>query len=154
MFLGILLWEAADPEAAALLARAAELALEIGLNRIAAVSEALQARVLHEAGKLELALEHAERARVSLERFGAELADRIVIAGTLALVRRSLGEGARADEIEKSLRKRVAGEGAQIRSPLVRLRQARAAERLLEAVLSPEGPVYPRVRLEGPAAEA
>ena len=35
----------------------------------------------------------------------------------------------------------------RIRSPLLRLRHQRAARRLLEAVLSPDGPVYPRVRI-------
>jgi hypothetical protein len=80
-----------------------------------------------------------------LDRFGAELSDRIVITGTHALVLRTDGVEKRATELEKRLSERLRRETARIRSPLLRLRHQRASRRLLEAVLSPSGPVYPRV---------
>ena len=151
MFLGILLWEQADPEALATLEGVSSLASEIGLNRIAAVSLALQARVHREAGRLPRAAELAERAMELLERFGAELHDRIVISGTKALILTTQARDAEAERLARSLRERVESDAARMRSPLFKLRYGRAAERLLAAVLSPEGPVWPRAHLETPA---
>jgi tetratricopeptide (TPR) repeat protein len=151
LFLGIQLWEAALPEAAEMLSRASELAVEMGLNRVEAVTRSIQARIAREAGRIPEALEQSDRAMALLDRFGAELSDRIVIAGTHALVLRTDGEEKRALELEKRLSDRLRRETARIRSPLLRLRHQRASRRLLEAVLSPSGPVYPRV---GEADEA
>ena len=155
MFLGILLWEQADPEALATLEGVAELAAAIGLNRIAAVSLALQARVHRESGRLERAAELSGRAVALLERFGAELHDRIVISGTQALVLTTQARDAEAVRIAGALRQRIESDAARMRSPLFKLRYARAAERLLSAVLSPDGPVWPRAHLEsGPGKPA
>lgn len=83
-----------------------------------------------------------------LARFGAELSDRIVIEGTHALVLRTLDRAEEAAEIELALRERVERENGRLESPLARLRHSRASERLLGAVLSPEGPVYPRAAVD------
>jgi hypothetical protein len=99
------------------------------------------------------ALGLSEKAMALLDRFGAELSDRIVITGTHGLVLRTGGEEKRARELEKKLSDRLRRETARIRSPLLRLRHQRASLRLLEAVLSPEGPVYPRVREDASQAE-
>lgn len=149
MFLGILLWEQADIEALRTLEGVSELALAIGLNRIAAVSHALQARVHREAGRLERASALLEDAMNLLERYGAELHDRIVITGTRALVLGTLGRAEEAERLVGKLRDRIREDTARMRSPLLKLRHARAAERLLAAVLSPEGPIYPRAHLGG-----
>lgn len=146
LFLGILLWEGAVPEAQALLARAVDLAVQMGLNRVEAVTRSIQARIAREGGKLDLALASSTQAMELLATFGAELSDRIVIAGTHALVLSTRGEVKEARAIEKKLRERLARENARIKSPLLRMRQMRASVRLLEAVLSPDGPVFPRVR--------
>lgn len=148
LFLGILLWEAYDPEAAPMLARTAELAVEMGLNRVEAISLALQARILRERGDLPGALHASTRAMDLLARYGAELGDRIVITGTHALVLDSQGQGDEGRALERKLSERLKRENARIKSPLLRLRQARASARLVEAVLSPDGPVYPRLREE------
>ena len=71
-----------------------------------------------------------------------------MITGTHALVLRTMDRAREAEELEKELTGRVARENLRLASPLLRLRHARASERLLAAVLSPAGPVYPRIRVE------
>jgi len=83
-----------------------------------------------------------------VRRFGAELADRIVILGTRALVLETSGLVDEARAIERSLYDRLERENTRVRSPLLRLRQSRAGERMLRAVLSAEGPLYPRARID------
>jgi site-specific recombinase XerD len=131
-----------------MLERAHELALEMGLNRVEAMTCALRARLHREKGELDAALALSEHAMELLERFGAELSDRIVIAGTHALVLRTLERESEARPIIERLTDRVERENARLASPLHRLRHTRATERLIAAVLSPEGPVYPRVRVD------
>lgn len=148
LFLGILLWEAADPEARSMLERAGELSVDMGLNRLEAVSCAIRARIHREGADLAAAHALSARAMELLARFGAELSDRIVIEGTHALVLRTLDRAEEAAEIELALRERVERENGRLESPLARLRHSRASERLLGAVLSPEGPVYPRAAVD------
>ena len=154
MFLGILLWEADDPEAEAMLVRTVALASEMGLNRVEALAAAIEARVRRERGDLDAALARSARANELLEQVGAELADRIVIGATRALLLRNSGRGADADAIESDLRERIAERRDRIASPLLRMRHQRSALRLLEAALSPDGPIYPRVRLSEEALRA
>ncbi|MCY2960135.1 MAG: protein kinase [Planctomycetota bacterium] len=153
-FLGILLWENDDPAAAAMLERAAALSDEMGLNRITALVSGVRARIaLLQARDHSAALLWSASAEDLVRRFGAELADRIVILGTRALVLETAGLVDEARSIERALYERLERENARVRSPLLRLRQSRAGQRLLEAVLTAEGPLYPRVRIdEGPAA--
>ncbi|MFN0243510.1 MAG: serine/threonine-protein kinase PknK [Planctomycetota bacterium] len=152
LFLGILLWEQADPEASAILRRSSDLAVEMGLNRVEAVASAIQARISREARDLAHAERASARAMDLLERYGAELGDRVVITGTRALVLRTAERAREGDALEAELRERLRRENTRIRSPLLRLRHGRASMRLLEAVLSPVGPVFPRVRVD-PAHE-
>jgi hypothetical protein len=105
-----------------------------------------------DAGDLEAAFASSEEANALLAKVGAELGDRIVIAGTHALVLESLGRREQAASATKKLSERLRVESARIKSPLLRLRHQRTAQRLVEAVLSPEGPVYPRARLEADAS--
>ncbi len=151
-FLGILLWENDDSAAAAMLERAAELADEMGLNRITALVSGVRARMA-----LLLLRDHAAALKWSaagvdlVRRFGAELADRIVILGTRALVLETAGMVDEARAIERTLYERLERDNARVRSPLLRLRQSRAGERMLDAVLSSDGPLYPRARIETPS---
>jgi hypothetical protein len=81
-------------------------------------------------------------------RYGAEFADRIVILDTRALVLETSEMVDEARAIERALYDRLERENARVRSPLLRSRQGRAGERMLRAVLSAEGPLYPRARIE------
>lgn len=148
-FLGILLWENDDPAAAAMLERAAALSDEMGLNRVTALVSGVRARIaLIQARDHAAALAWSASAEDLVRRFGAELADRIVILGTRALVLETAGLVDEARAIERGLSDRLQRENARVRSPLLRMRQSRAGQRMLEAVLSPDGPLYPRARLE------
>ncbi len=146
LWLGILLWERGDPEAARLLGRTAELAREIGLDRVEAVTLAIQARIALLGGELPRALQAIERAAHLLELRGAELPDRVAIAGTRALVLESAGRSGEAAELRAGLRRRLRRENQRIRGLIPQQRHRLAATRLLESVLSAEGLVYPRVR--------
>ncbi|MBL8863326.1 MAG: protein kinase [Planctomycetes bacterium] len=147
-FLGILLWERDDPAAAAMLERAAALAEELGLNRITGLVSGVRARLALLQGKDHAAaLTWSAAGEESVRRYGAELADRIVILGTRALVLATAGLVDEARAIERDLLERLERQNQGVRSPLLRLRQSRAGERLLAAVLSAEGPLYPRAQL-------
>jgi len=148
-FLGILLWENDDPAAAAMLEGAAALSDEMGLNRITALVSGVRARIaLLQVRDHAAALAWSASAEDLVRRFGSELADRIVILGTRALVLETAGLVDEARAIERGLSDRLQRENARVRSPLLRLRQSRAGQRMLEAVMSAEGPLYPRARIK------
>jgi tetratricopeptide (TPR) repeat protein len=148
-FLGILLWEKDDPTAALVLERAAALAAEMGLNRISGLVCGVRARIaLLQARDHDAALTWSARGEESVRRYGAETADRLVILGTRALVLETAGLVDEARAIERDLLERLERQNQGVRSPLLRLRQRRAGERLLAAVLSAEGPLYPRFRID------
>jgi tetratricopeptide (TPR) repeat protein len=151
LWLGILMWEQEDPAAERQIESTVRLAREIGLGRVEALAVAIRARVRRDAGHLEAALRDADRARELVEVRGAELADRIVILGTRALVLKDAGRPKEARQIVTDLRRRLRRVNARISSEVTRRRHRVASTRLLEAVLSPEGVVYPRVRLPGSA---
>ncbi len=148
LFLGILLGEAGDREATAFLERALERGRALGMTRLEALGLAVWARVQREQGRAQPALEATTRALAILERHGAELMDRAVIVGTHALLLDELGRGREARELVRALRRRMRRETERFSSELVRRRHRLASTRLLEAVLSPQGPVYPRIRLQ------
>jgi serine/threonine-protein kinase len=148
LFLGILLWEADDPAAQRTLEDAAQLASDLGLSRIEQLADALRARIEHAAGRLEAALELSARAVAALERHGAEWNDRVVVVATRAMCLRSAGRTKEADALELSLRRQLERENKALTSPAMRLRHRRRGEALVAAAASPEGPVYPRVRLD------
>ncbi len=157
LFLGTLLAEradgageyGADREARATLERSLRLAQELGLARIEALCSAILARVERRAGKLEAALTRVEHAANLVNRFGAELLDRIVVEGTRALVLRELGRKRDGRRAASDLRQRLVRENRTIRDRIVKKRHMASAKALLESALSPDGPLYPRVPLEG-----
>jgi serine/threonine protein kinase/tetratricopeptide (TPR) repeat protein len=148
LFLGILLAEQDDPAGRMQLARCARVAAEMGLSRVEAVCIAIQARIAYQTDP-QAALGLSERAVALLVRAGAELIDRIVIRGTHAMILGALGREAEAALQIERLQRRMAAATGRIESPLLQRRQRLATGQLLKAALSPEGPVYRRVRLEG-----
>ncbi|MCZ6597811.1 MAG: protein kinase [Planctomycetota bacterium] len=148
LWLGILLWEADHRAALATIDRARALAREIGFYRAEAVALGILSRVHRAADRLERADAMSARAAELIERHGAELVDRIAVLGTRALVLETRGRGAEARELLKELRRRMRRQNRLIRDARLRRGQRVYATRLLEAVLSPDGPVYPRFGLE------
>ena len=144
LWLGTLLAEADDPEAASALASAAALAKEVGLHRPEAMAYALAARAELIDGDLRGALELAERAKKMLDQQGAELRDRIVITGTWALVLHDNGRGEEAVKVTKELRRKMRSASGRIGDGSLRKLHRKQTTKLLESVLSAEGPVYPR----------
>ncbi|HUR29309.1 MAG TPA: hypothetical protein VM509_14065, partial [Planctomycetota bacterium] len=147
LWLGILLWEQGDPEAASLLARVSRMAREMGLSRAEALCLAIQARIANAGGDLETARADSARSMDLLERHGAELADRIVITGTRALILDAGGEHEAGAAMVKELRRRLRRESGRLAKHEVRESHTRASRQLLEAVLSSHGPIYPRAQL-------
>ncbi len=147
LFLGILLAEGERPGARRELDRAIRRAAELELGRLEAVALAIRARLTRLEGRLEEAYADALRADALLERFGAEWMDRVVIAGTRALLENDLGHAEAARERMRKLERRLRRLSTSFSSPLLERRHRLAAARLLRAVRSPEGPVFPRVRI-------
>ncbi len=152
LWLGILLWEQSDPEAARLLSRVGQMAQEMGLSRAEALCLAIQARMAQASGDLKRALADSSRSMDLLDRHGAELADRIVITGTRALMLHSTDQHEEGATLVKGLRRRLRRESGRLENPAVRLGHTEATRQLLEAVLSTEGPLYPRAKAPAPAA--
>jgi serine/threonine protein kinase/predicted ATPase len=147
LWLGTLLWEQGDRDAANVLDRAMRSANEMGLQRAEALALAIRSRIARELQDLETALSQSQRAHEILARQGAELPDRIVVAGTYALVLRTAGRAEEAEEVVRALKKRIRGDNERIDSESLRRAHSEATAQLLEAVLSPEGVIYPRVEL-------
>jgi len=153
VFLGTLLAEEGEREAGSLLVRATELAREIGMPRAEALGLAVRGRLARELGDPERGLEHTLRARELWDRVGGELADRVVILASHSLLLRAVGRTGEAHELARALGRTVQRVNRRIVSPILRQRHRRASVRLLEAALSPEGPLYPRVQLRDLALE-
>jgi rhamnose utilization protein RhaD (predicted bifunctional aldolase and dehydrogenase) len=134
-----------------LLARVSRLADEMGLARAEALALAIRARIAREPGDLELALSLSERALELIEHQGAELPDRIVVTGTRALVLHSAQRDEEATAIVVDLRTRMRQDNERLKDEELRRSHRNATTRLLEAVLSPEGVIYPRVEPAAPA---
>ena len=111
---------------------------------------AVYARLGLALGDRATAWERLQRARELLDRYGAELGDRIVIAGTEALLLAQDGRTREARSIARELARAIRRQSARLSTTISQQRQRRANSRLLRAVLSPQGPIYPRVRLGGP----
>ncbi len=142
-WLGILMWERDDQGARAAIEAAAELAEEIGHRRVVAVALALRARVFLAGGKATAALDDSARAMELLDRLGAELSDRIVIAGTHVRVLRAGGREREARTALRELKHAIREGYRAIEDGELRRSQRHYAGQLLEAVLSAEGPLYP-----------
>ncbi len=147
LMLGILLWERDDPEARTSLERATELARELSVHRSEALGLAVGARIARASGHSNEALDASARALELLNHFGAELSDRIVIVGTRALVLSGNRSGSEARQLVRHLRRQLREENDRVRDSAMRRDQRRSQTRLLEATLSPEGPLYPRTPL-------
>lgn len=144
LYLGILAAEADRPDAAALLDRATQRARAAGHNRLEAIGLAIRARIDHIAGHTQRADQGLQRALWLLDRYGAELTDRIVLIATQAMVLNSLDQSDRARTLLQDLRGKIRQANDLITAPTLRRRQRLGTTRLLQAALSPEGPVFPR----------
>lgn len=149
LFLGVFLAEQGERDAPALVTRARRLAAELGSSRVEALALAIEARLLVQAGHLDAALRLATDGWTLVERHGAELPDRIVIGGSLALVHDMRGEPGAAEALERALRARMERDNARLASLLLRQRHRRWTAALLVAARSGEGVLYPRVHLRG-----
>jgi hypothetical protein len=138
--------EEGAPRARVALARALELAREIGFYRAEALGLALGARLREAAGDQAGAELHTTHPQELVERHGAERTDRIVIAGTRALVLTAQGRAAETRAVLGDLARRTRASQRRIRDRVLRTAQRDYAERLLAAALSNEGPVFPRGR--------
>ncbi len=145
LWLGTLLWEQGDASAAGVLDRACRLASEMGLTRAEALAWSIRARIAREQSHLERADEWTEHAHALLGRQGAELFDRIVVSGTRALVLDSLGRRDEAAELVAELERKMRGDNEAIKDASLRVSHGETMRRLLDAVLSPVGVIYPRV---------
>lgn len=143
VFLGTLLAETDRDGAAESLEVAVERARSLGLHRTEALGLGLRARLAMFEDGPERALELGRRATDLVERYGAELPDRIVICATHALVLRRAGERRRADQVERDLRRTVKRQNQELDDPDLRRPQWLYTARLLETTLSAEGPIYP-----------
>ncbi len=142
--LGILAAESERADAPQLIDSATKLAREAGLHRIEAIGLAIRARIDQINGDSLRAADGLERALWLLERYGAELVDRIVILSTQVMVLNALGQPERARTVVKALRKKMRRENEHIEGATLRRRHRLATTRLLESALSAKGPVFPR----------
>ncbi|MEM7311124.1 MAG: protein kinase [Planctomycetota bacterium] len=152
-WLGILLWEADDPSSRAAVERATESAREIGFYRAEALALAILARIHRAGGDLAAAQSASGRSAELVYLYGAEMVDRIVCLGTRALVLSSGGRGGEGRTLVRELRRHMRRENGRIRSNTLRRGQRAYSTRLLELVLSADGPVYPRAPGAEEAAE-
>ena len=164
LYLGTLIAEEHDGEGADELARAAADAHDLGLWRTEAMALAIEARVhllragvmgrdvrgsgstvaLPDADELAAAERCSARALTLLERHGAELRDGIVITGTRAMVLHHADGGDLAQPLVRTLRRTMRAANQAIEDVPTRRMHRQATTALLEQVLSPEGPLFPR----------
>ena len=144
LHLGILSAEAERDDASELLDRAARLAREAGHHRLEAIGLCIRARIDHIAGDSERAAKGLERALWLMERFGAELVDRIVIVASQALVLETLGQAERARVVVKRLRREMRQATEEIEGAVLKRRHRLGTTRLLQSALTELGPVFPR----------
>jgi CRISPR/Cas system Type II protein with McrA/HNH and RuvC-like nuclease domain len=79
-----------------------------------------------------------------IARHGAEFSDRLAITGTRVLILASLGRKAESKRLRTELTRSVRRTYRRRKEKALRKAQRDYAERLLSAVLSSEGPVFPR----------
>lgn len=144
LWLGQLEAEEGEAQALASLERALELARGIAFYRAEALGLALLARLRHARGDEAGADRDGGQALLLVERHGAELADRIVIAGTRVFLLRAHGHASAAARTLAQLERRIRAGQRRLAAPDLRAAQKVYSERLLRAVLSGEGPVFPR----------
>ncbi|MBI1381614.1 MAG: protein kinase [Planctomycetaceae bacterium] len=155
LWLAILLWERDDPRSHASVDRALAAAREIGFYRAEALGLSIRARIrraMATSGRRAMsdALTDSARSLEIVERHGAELFDRIAVTGTRALVLHSAGHESESRQLVVDLRRRMRRDNERIEDPALRKAQRSYSTTLLEAVLSPDGPVYPRMSAPPP----
>ncbi len=144
LWLGLLQLEQNELDGAKRVGRARTLAQELGFFRAEALSLAILARCARHRGEHDEAEVLSSEAIQLFSRHGAEFSDRLAIVGTRAIVLRSLGRLGEAKRLETELRHTVRGTYNRRELPALHEAQKEYAERLLGAVLSEEGPVFPR----------
>lgn len=144
LWLGLLLFEQEASGASGTLRSALLRAGELGYHRAEAVGHAILARHQLLNGSVDAARSEADRAYELESLYGLELNDRIVVEGTCALLLEQDGRQREARELRRTLRRRIQRTARRIRRPDLRQSQWNYALRLLEAVTTPDGPVYPR----------
>ena len=144
LWLGTLLAEDDQREGARLIESAESLAGRLGLGRVGSVATALRARVALADRQPELALKRSELAMEKLGRHGAELLDRIVIAGTHALCLQRNGRSAEAARARAQLERTIQRTNEGIANPQLRKEHAGAAARALAAATTELGHLVPR----------
>ncbi|HEX6884715.1 MAG TPA: protein kinase [Planctomycetota bacterium] len=144
LWLGQLEAEEGEAQALASLERALEIARGIAFYRAEALGLALLARLRHARGDEAGADRDGGQALLLVERHGAELADRIVIAGTRVFLLRAHGHASAAARTLAQLERRIRAGQRRLAAADLRAAQKVYCERLLRAVLSGEGPVFPR----------
>lgn len=127
------------------LTRALDLARDLSLQRLEAVGLAVLARKDHLDGDAAAARTRCARAMELLERFGAEAADRALIVGTHACLLREDGREKEAQSLVNELKRHLRRHSEQIESPLLRRRRRLMNQRMIDAALSWEGPLQPRM---------
>lgn len=151
LWLGTLLAEREGLAGGDELQRSIEASGEIGMVRHQALGLAIHARLerqkAHGEGG-EAALRRAEeqsvRAFELIKRHGCEQRDGIVIMGTRAMLLHDTGRDDEARTLVRELRRAMRRSNQAIEDPALRRLNRHATTRLLEAVLSPEGPIFPR----------
>jgi len=144
LWLGLLQLEQNEIEGAARVDRARRLAHEIGYYRAESLGLAILGRLERHRGNLRLAEEQSGAAMHLIARHGAEFSDRLAITGTRVLVLASLGRKAESKRLRTELTRSVRRTYRRRKEKALRKAQRDYAERLLSAVLSSEGPVFPR----------
>ncbi|MCP3915573.1 MAG: AAA family ATPase [bacterium] len=150
LFLGTLLAEEGDHEGGAQLDRASALARKLGLQRVEMLCLALRARVAWHANEERAALGLSERALEQLEHQGAELADRVVIVATRAMLLEATGSEEEARRLDRELQQQLGRANGRLVPRGGKRRQKRSFNALLTAARSADGPVYPRLVLSDP----
>ncbi|MEZ5978293.1 MAG: hypothetical protein R3F34_08750 [Planctomycetota bacterium] len=144
VWLAMLAWEREEPSALERLSESVEVARSAGHYRAEAVARSLLARCRAFAGDDESALAESDRAMRILERHGAELFDRLVIAGSRALVLARVGRTEEAAALGADLDERVDRPVPPIADESLASSRRDYARRLLDGVRTEDGPIFPR----------
>lgn len=144
LWLGTLLSERESPEGAHLIERSTRVARRLGLGRVVTVGLALQARVALARRDVEGALARSQEAMEALERFGAELPDRVVVVATRALALRRGGRDEEAETLDTELGRTVRRVNQRIHNTVLRREHGEAARRAFAAASTEIGYLTPR----------
>ena len=142
--LGLLLSERGDADARGALQQGLTHARRARFARGEAFSLALLARIDRAQGDVDTAAQRSEEALAISDRVGAELFDRLTIAGTRAMVLEAQDRSGEARSLVRELEREVLTANQDIRSPGLRASHRTYARELLALVREPAGPLTPR----------